>query len=512
MDARYQVIVVGAGPTGLSAANLLGLHGVRTLLIERNAATSDIPKGILIDDEYYRLFVKIGVAPALDVHLVPEIGVHFFSPLGFALVKVDGFITPNGYPNRSATAQPLLEAALRDNLARYPSVDVAFGTALTALEQDTRGVRATIAGRDVECDYILGCDGAHSVVRQLSGLSFEGNAIDQPHVVIDVADDPDQVRYSRFFCHPSRPGNSVPAPFGGRRFEFMLLPGDDPAAILEDANLARLVAPIRRLGEMKIIRRAVYVFHNRLVDRMRQGRVFVAGDAAHLMPPFGAQGMNSGGKDVSNLCWKLAAVLRGGAVPVLLDSYHVERHAHARAIIDLSVRIGRITNLRSWPLALLRDAAFGVANLFPPARRYFAQQRYVPRQRYADGFVLSDDRGGSFVGRMLPCPWIAGGDGPRRKLDADLGHGFALVGIGVIPDPVPWRALDPVSVSIGRPSGAMVQDHRFDAVVSVHAGQVLLVRPDRYIAAAFAPGAAATARGALDRYFTGETPMLSRAA
>lgn len=520
--SRHDVVIVGGGPTGLSAANLLGLYGIDTLLIEQNADISDQPKAILIDDEFYRLFVRIGVADRLDEHLVPAVGVHFLSPFGFALVKVDGFITDNGYPNRQATSQPLLEAALRDNIARFPCVELAFGHSVQKVERHGDGALLHVLKPDggkaaLSCRYAIGCDGAHSIVRRLSGMTFEGDAIDQPHVVVDVADDPDQAQYSRFFCHPSRPRNSVPAPFGGRRYEFMLLPGEDMKGILDDINLARLFHGVRSFADMKILRKAVYVFHNRLVDRMRNGPLFVAGDAAHLMPPFGAQGMNSGGKDVSNLCWKLSAVLKGEASDALLDSYHDERHAHARAIIDLSVRIGRIANMRHWPLALMRDAIFLLLNLFPACRRYFSEQRYVPRQRYLKGVVVTGTiSANSFVGRMLPCPLVTDGSDRQGKLDSFVGNGWCFIGVAIDVPALPWTGAEPLSLSIVRnqTGKAMlaVDDHRFDRVFAAHSGEVLLVRPDFYVAAAFRPDDWGAVSTALASYFEKGQRMMKAAA
>ncbi|RVT42329.1 FAD-dependent monooxygenase [Sphingobium algorifonticola] len=498
LPPEVEVLIAGSGPTGLACANLLGLYGVRTLLIERNADVSSIPKGILIDDEFHRQFAMVGVAPLLEKHFVQGVGVTFYGVGGAPLVEVKGFVTPNGFPNRSAIHQPTLEADLRDHARTWPDVTLAYGHGLTGVEQDADGVTATIARPDgsvamVRAAYIIGADGAGSTVRAAAGIPFEGGSINQPHVVIDVADDPDQVRFSRFFCHPSRPRNSVPAPYGGRRYEFMLLPGEDPQTMARDDRLADLIAMIRPDGQVEIIRKAVYYFHQKLVTRMASGRIFLAGDSAHQMPPFGAQGMNSGGKDAVNLCWKLAMVLRGQAGPSLLETYHVERHSHARAMIRLSVMIGRLANIRSRPLALLRDILFQLANRFPAARAWFGRQGYLPRQRYVDGFVIDPPRSrndDSFVGRMLPCPNF----GAAGTLDLWLGTGFALVAVDApqvhASHPL-WRRLNAACIAFGAaPSGFKAvdpTDHHFDAVWRRHRGEVLVVRPDRYVLTAVPP-------------------------
>ncbi len=501
--ADTDVLIVGAGPAGLTAANLLSLYGVRSVLIERNITTSEVPKAIMVDDEFFRTLNSLGVADELKEHCAYSVGVHFLSTLGFALARVPGFQTANHFPNRSATAQPMLERLLLARVTQRRESTILFEHELTGLDEKSDFVVAQVngpAGAKVEfaARFVIGCDGASSAVRRLLGIEFEGTtATDQPHIVVDVADDPDGSPFSRFHCWPSRPMNSVPAPYHGRRYEFMLLPGEDPKDMLTDAALTQLFAPHRDFATVKIIRRAVYTFHARLARTMRRGRVFLAGDAGHLMPPFGAQGMNAGARDVTNLCWKLARVVAGDASDRLLDSYDVERRAHVAAVIDLSVRIGRLTNITSRPLALIRDLAFGVAALFPSVRRYFETMRYMPRPVLRSELILVGEVSADCLGRPVPLPLVMGSDRRIRLLDEDLGQGFALIHVdpASLDDVVGSRSsLEAQTVAVMRagaklspPQGVIavsVMDGRFDPILAAHRGQVLIVRPDRYVAAA----------------------------
>lgn len=513
-----QVLIVGAGPIGLLCANLLRLYGVKALVVEQNPATSTIPKAIMIDDEFYRVLQRLDLAETLKKQMFCQVGIHFLSvlklgrtdpgaprPEGLRLARVDGIITSNGTPARSAFSQPLLEKALLEPVRNDPLVSVRFAHRLTQFQQHADHVLAEIAseagpGLRVKADFILGCDGAHSTVRRQLGIELEGTtADDQPHIVLDLAKDPDQSPYSRFYCNPRRPMNSIPAPFGGRRIEFMLRRDENRDAMLEEANLRRLLAPYRDPDRVQIVRKAAYTFHARLARKLSQGRAFLLGDAAHLMPPFGAQGMNAGGRDAANLCWKLASVVRGQLPAQALDSYETERRPHVAAVIRISVRIGRLTNITSRPLALVRDLAFLGASLLPPVRRYFREMRYLPAAALGDGLLQARRvRGTGFVGRMLPQPLVTDGVQPWSPLDEWLGPGFACILVapkrrdawlpalrlaGALEAPLieiqPAGMADPTSHT--GIATLEVRDQRFAPVFQAHADQLLLVRPDRYV-------------------------------
>ncbi len=501
LPAEIEVAIIGAGTAGLTAANLLGHMGVKVVLVERNARTSDLPRAIAVDDEYMRLLDRLGLGPDLDGHISKPFGVHFTSPLGFALVAVPGFITPNGFGNRNAVSQPMFEKILLQGVQRFAHVHCRFGASVTQIAQDKDGVTITLADKDgqpqtIRAKYVFACDGARSFVRQHLGIPFEGASLDQPHLVVDLAEVGDQAGFSRFICNPRRPLNAVLGPYGGRRLEFMLLPGDDHATIASDESIRMLVdkhTPYKGMP-LKIIRRAIYGLAERMAARLQQDRVFLLGDAAHIMPPFGAQGMNTGARDGANLAWKIAGVLSGTLPVTALATYDLERREHIRQTIDYSVRIGKLANIRFWPLAVLRDACFALVNLSPAVRRYFAEMRYLPKPVIKDGLLVHDTgMANSPVGRLLPRWLLRTPDGQQTDIDAETDLQWALIGVNIPRDAltafatnVPWMQLSPRLISISS-SLEYGYDFEFDRsragpLFDALRGHIIILRPDNVVA------------------------------
>jgi 3-(3-hydroxy-phenyl)propionate hydroxylase len=203
---KTDVVIIGAGPVGLVAANLLGLYGVSAVLIERNRLTSDQPKAVIMDDEFLRLVHQLGTLELLRPHLTTvPFGIHFYSPLGFELVKAEGFITTNGFPNRNSVSQLMLEKILLQKLHRFDSVTICYRQTAKGLAQTDAEVRVTADDefgheRRISARFLLGCDGVQSFVRQSLNIPFEGVRLNEPHFVVDFAEFPDHSPFSRFFA------------------------------------------------------------------------------------------------------------------------------------------------------------------------------------------------------------------------------------------------------------------------------------------------------------------------
>ena len=269
--------------------------------------------------------------------------------------------------------QPEFERTLLRGLARFGNVSVAFAHAVGALAQDEHGVTLTISApggnRRVRAAYVVACDGGTSGVREGLGVKLVGSTYTERWLVVDAIVPNHGVRGITFRCDPRRPTVELPAVGDRVRWEFMQLPGESEETLSRDEMVRALVKEKAGVDEFEIERKAVYAFHARVADRWRVGRVFLAGDAAHLMPPFAGQGMNGGMKDAANLSWKLAAVLNGQASEEILDTYEVERAPVVRRMVEVSRRLGSIIMPTNRAIAAARDSVFACLNL---SRRFRA--------------------------------------------------------------------------------------------------------------------------------------------
>ncbi|MCS7482884.1 bifunctional 3-(3-hydroxy-phenyl)propionate/3-hydroxycinnamic acid hydroxylase [Umezawaea endophytica] len=506
-DPTTRVVVVGAGPVGLTAAALLAARGVEVLVLERNATTSDEPKAISLDDESLRTFQAAGVVDRVLGIIVPGIGTRYYGRDGRAVVQVRAARPFRlGHPFKSPFAQPDLERALHRHLLSQPGVEVRMGAEVTGLAPDADGVEVTFrehghAGTSatVRARYVLGCDGGRSGVRTALGVGMTGRSHAESWLVVDVVGDHHDERYGMHHADPARPHVIMPGRDGRCRYEFLLHEGEgEPGGEVPFDVVERLLAPHRRVEPDQVERAVTYRFHGLVADRWRIGPVFLLGDAAHMMPPFAGQGLNSGIRDAANLCWKIAAVLSGGLGEEVLDSYESERRPHAQATVRLSERLGRIVMTTDSRLARRRDAHFAAVLRDPGTRAFYEEMRYRPEHRYHDGLVVASTS--AEVGVMLGQPRVFDtATGTVRPLDDVLGSGWALLGVGVGADDLAAAA-----AAVGSPETAVVRvavDDRFvtgraivdldgglDAEVAPYAGHLVLVRPDRFVAAAWHPG------------------------
>ena len=451
------VVIVGAGPVGLAAANLLGMCGVKTLLLERNATLSDCPKAITLDDEGLRVCQAMGLGDALLKHVVLDIEAHYVSQQRF-LARVAPTQRRNGYPLISTFHQPEFEEILLQGLRRFPCVEVRFSHTVETFTQEREAVTIVAVTPDgiretLMCAYLLACDGGKSPIRHLLGIAMQPPMLFSSRkkrsrretdkrerwLVVDTINDDDTSTAATFFCSYKRPAVTIPAPHHARRWEFLLLRGERDEDLLNDTTIYRLMHQARlsqptinsaiRKSEPSIIRKTVYAFRAVIAQRFIQGRVLLLGDAAHLMPPFGGQGMNSGLRDAHNLCWKLHLVLQKQAMPHLLTTYETERFPHVQQMILFSSLLGKIvmttTRLGSW----VRDRFFTLVNALPPARMAITEMRVKPQPRYTKGFLvpLVGTVNKKLLGAFLPQPLVQTQAGAHVLFDDILGSGFALI-------------------------------------------------------------------------------------
>lgn len=429
------VLVVGAGPVGVSIANLLGAYGIETVVIERSPEILNFPRAVGLDDEALRTFQSFGLAEAMLRDMIQNVPMRMYTAGKRCFAEILPSTREYGWFRRNLFSQPLGEETLRKGLERYPHVQLRLGHELLAIAQDAEGVTATVrdaegAEHAIRAQYLVGADGARSTVRELLRVPYEG--LTHPHkwAVIECEGDPLDAPYTALHCEPSRPYVCLRLPYGLRRWEFMMFPGEDDDQILAPAKVRELLGVhVSNPESLKVIRARVYTHNSRVAASFVAGRVCLAGDTAHITPPWIGQGLNAGLRDAFNLAWKLAWIVQGRMKPELLQSYHDERHAHAKAMIDLADLFGAVLSMRNPLVAWLRDRFFLSIQSIPRIRDYVLQMKFKPMPRFSTGVVLNSGVAArdELVGRMFIQPTVEVEQGRPQKLDDIVGGRFALV-------------------------------------------------------------------------------------
>lgn len=433
MSEQTEVLIIGAGPTGLTLANLLGMKGVRTILIEARDALIDYPRAVGIDDESLRAMQTLGLVDEVLVHTVPDQQVRIVNGTGKVIAGINPTTREFGWPRRNGFVQPLVDQVLLDGARRFESVEVIFGAEALDLVQDAGGVTVTVgpagAERTIRADYVVGCEGGASFTRKKLGIGFPGTTRAQRGLVIDVANDPLGTPHAVFGGDPARGYATLSLPHGIRRWEFMLLEDESDELVNSEAFLHKLLKEhVEDPSSLDIIRRRVYAHHARIAESFRKGRVLLAGDAGHVMPVVAGQGWNSCIRDAMNLGWKLHAVTRGLADEKLLDTYAVERRDHVKAMVELSVGMSKVVTNRSKVTSAVRDATAAVIEHLPKLKSYVSGQGFKPMPKYTRGVVVHDtwkdsksvpveEGAKSITGMLFPQPKVT--DAQRREVLLD---------------------------------------------------------------------------------------------
>ena len=429
--ADYDVLVAGFGPTGAVAAGMLGRLGHRTLVIDRLTEIYDKPRAIALDHEIFRLVDNMGLAEAISPYVEPFTASEHFGVDGQLIRRVHMVASPYplGYTPSMVFSQPPAEAELRRHATSLPSVDVALGSELVDLIEKSDRVTAKLKEangelRSVTARYVLGCDGASSTVRQIAGLDLEDLIFDEPWLVVDMRVNEDALsklpQSSAQFCNPARPVSFIIGPGNHRRWEIMLLPGEDPRVMERPENVWKLLLPWLTPEDGELWRAAAYRFHALVAADWRSGRLIIAGDAAHQQPPFIGQGMCQGLRDAANIVWKLDRVLKGTSDDALLDTYTAERKRHVIELTGKIKAIGQSICERDPVAARQRDAQILTEGAGKPLS--ITRQEIIPPLR--TGFLADHDSPAR--GRLFPQPLIISA-GVRRLLDKVTGTGFRVV-------------------------------------------------------------------------------------
>jgi len=504
---KYDAIISGYGPTGATLANLLASRGWRVAVLEQWPQVYDKPRAITADQECMRIFQSCGLAESIEAGTSPHPGTDF--------VGVDGGVIKRFYPQPGPKqlgweptfmfVQPELEAKLRAGVGRFEEVDVLLGHRLLHVEQSPGEVRVQVRDlerdRDVEltAKYLIAADGANSPVRRQLGGAIEDLAFDECWMVVDawirgpLELPPRCVQY----CRPSRPGTYIVGPGDLRRWEIKLLPGEGPDDFRTEEAVRQVLAEFVDISALELCRTAVYRFHAVVAEQWRFGRVFLAGDAAHQMPPFLGQGLCAGVRDAANLAWKLDAVEKLGADPRILDTYGGERKPHVRTIVSFAKSFGLIIGELDPEAAKRRDAR--LRSELESGKAETVRQKFIPG--LASGLVDTDASGAPApgAGSLFVQPRVrtgTGGSASTALLDDVVGPAFLIASTRAAAlewldaeGRSGWQRLQGKWAVIGDADGGLPPDvvaaseseGIFRDFMANHGASAVVVRPDRYV-------------------------------
>ncbi len=493
----YDVVVLGYGPVGQALGLMLGRQGRSVAVCDRWPDRYPLPRAVCIDHEIYRVLSANGMGSVLPTisHSGPKY--QWFNAQWEELLMIDWSAESiSGGSEVNFVHQPTLERAISDTVATLPNVHPYLGWEAVAVEQDGTRCRVDLRSetgevQQLSAKYVIGCDGANSMVRAKIGGEQEDRGFQADWLVIDVllregvTIEQLGIPAAGQYCNPARPTTIVPAGVRNgkmfRRWEFMLLPGEAPAEMETEEKIWELLQPWAGPDKIELVRSKVYTFRSLLAKNWRDQHLLLAGDAAHVMPPFMGQGMCSGIRDAWNLTWKLGLILDGKADPSLLDSYQVERMPHVSQIIDMSIYLGKMICMPDPADAERRDLAFKTGTAPPPPDFPHLTHGLLRR---ADGAIQE--------GAGLLCPHVSvSTEASHGRLDDVAGLGFLFISFGAVPEnvlePEALARLRDIKVSFlslapqPQPGHVHDLDGKLQPFMEEHGWSAMIVRPDFYV-------------------------------
>ncbi|PJZ77389.1 bifunctional 3-(3-hydroxy-phenyl)propionate/3-hydroxycinnamic acid hydroxylase [Leptospira neocaledonica] len=457
----YDVAIIGLGPAGLTLAHILGKRGLNVIILEKEPVFYGNARAVYTDDECLRAFQAAGVADEIHKDMMFDIPVQFTYEDGTPLGQYMPTGTPNGWPIVNFLYQPYLETKLSEKLGQYDNVKVLRGREFRSLAQDPEGVtvyhiasEGTAYGQksenpkpkeqedeqSIRASFVVGCDGGRSKVREFLNIKLKGKNFPEPWLVVDLRQKNLELGlrhlpYFNFYCDPNGPVVSCPQPDGFHRFEFRLKAGTSKEHMERPETIRMLLSKHVNPDHFEIKRRLVYTFNGLVAEKWKDGRVLLAGDAAHMTPQFMGQGMSSGIRDAFNLGWKLIEVIDGRANEKLLDTYQNERYFHAKAMIQVSTILKDVVSLENKFLATLRNGILKIIKSIPSLYKIFQEGKFKPKPKYKNGkyFGLPRNSANRHAGTLIPQPDLQIMDGTNKKMDQIIGNSFALIGQGIDP-------------------------------------------------------------------------------
>lgn len=499
---QTEVLIIGAGPVGLILANMLASYGIKTLVLEKNSTYEIEPRAVSIDDESLRSLQHIGLAKKFSEQIVLGYGVKYYDQNNKPLAEIMPAGQEYGYPKRNAFRQPDLVKLLIDNLSTQKNASILFSHQLNSIEDLGLSVICNVAtatqdALKIQAKWVVGCDGGRSLVRDLLNVVLDGQTYPQKWLIVDLAERKSSLRHTSTYCDPERPAIRLPGPDKTLRYEFMLHPHDNDQDVLrEDVFRNWIRARVPEDSRLPLVRKAIYGFHARIASSWKKNRVLLAGDAAHLTPPFAGQGLNSGIRDATNLAWKLAAVLQWQQPDSLVDSYESERKPHATALIKMALQIGAFMQPKSRLSAFFMQNGLRAACQIPACKDYILQLKFKPKPHFKNGYFQHHAK--HQFAQLIPQPQVIDKQGQSLLLDEYLGQGFAVIGWAteeffnsiekLVPENLPFKFVALLSkdedfMDIQAPKNfSLVRDFTgsLGNILDQLNAEALIIRPDRY--------------------------------
>jgi len=514
MSEKYDtdVAILGYGPTGVIAGLTLARHGISAMAFERHRDIYPRARAVTVNDWTMRIFQSLGIDEAVGKQIDPQRALRWMKYDGTELLRIEHPPSTLGVKPRFYNIyQPTMEATLRDCAAQYGDrLKVNYGTEVVALEQDAAGVTVSVRDnatgevRRIRARYALGCDGGSSTTRGLLDVPLLGDTLDVLWIVIDCRVKrwwPDR-NLLTFWSDKKRPVVDIALSGGNHRWELPLQPGETEADFDSHDKIWPL---LKALGvseeDVEIHQHAFYRHHTRMAQTWRVGRTFLAGDAAHLMPPWAGAGMQTGMRDAFDIGWKLAGVIQGRLPERFLDTYEAERRPNADFYTQLAVQLGRIIKQE------LSEEEQAALNAPPPDPANPPEPPLIAPPVLAGGWLRGPLAEHSAVGRMIPQPSVGDNRGAMARLDELLGHSFVLLGDDLDPatlltaeERAGWDALGARYVAV-RPQNRHTQgpdelvdlDEVLGPWMRRYGARAIAVRPDRFVAAVDTHGLAVPA-------------------
>ena len=352
---EYDVTIIGLGPTGGTLANLIALRGFSVLILEREKSFYPLPRAVHFDDEIMRVFQTIGITKDFLKHTIINKGTKFVNSKGKIILDWPRprTVTENGWYPSYRFNQPDLEKQLRKKLKKYKKVKVKQNSEVTKIKNFKDHVKIYFKNvidkniEEIKSKYVVGCDGANSITRNQMRTKMDNLGFTQKWAVVDLIlkkekkNLPDRtIQYS----NSKQPATYCRNVGKRRRWEFAIRNNQTEKTILSNSYIWNFLKPWLKKNEAFIERKTIYTFKSAISRKWKKGRIFIAGDAAHLMPPFMGQGMCAGIRDVSNLAWKIAKCLRNKHSEKILKTYQSERFSNVKEYVETTMRMGEFVN------------------------------------------------------------------------------------------------------------------------------------------------------------------------